>query len=173
MTSSDAEAHPCNTQSFLPGLHVGAFRTSVTLVPSADRLKCRVCVLAQPESLQRTCNASITLLCASFAGLELYENVLSPDEQTNMIHIIEDWVVQVCFIDPELLFHAFEMPMHNSVSSSVRTGEVTVRFPQSSKMQQLSADAIICSYSCSTHLSRLLERQEHQNVPGLTTTWLI
>ncbi|KAL3142111.1 hypothetical protein ABBQ32_004729 [Trebouxia sp. C0010 RCD-2024] len=27
-------------------------------------------------------------------GLELYENVLSPDEQTNMIHIIEDWVVQ-------------------------------------------------------------------------------
>lgn len=31
----------------------------------------------------------------SFAGLELYENVLSPDEQTNMIHIIEDWVVQV------------------------------------------------------------------------------
>ena len=30
-----------------------------------------------------------------FAGLELYENVLSPDEQTNMIHIIEDWVVQV------------------------------------------------------------------------------
>ena len=40
--------------------------------------------------MQTSCDA---LLC--YAGLELYENVLSPEEQANMIHIIEDWVVQV------------------------------------------------------------------------------
>lgn len=34
-------------------------------------------------------------LCIGCAGLELYENVLSPDEQTNMIATVEDWVVQV------------------------------------------------------------------------------
>lgn len=39
------------------------------------------------------------MLCAFLAGLELYENVLSPDEQTNMIQIIEDWVIQVSVIN--------------------------------------------------------------------------
>ena len=38
------------------------------------------------------------MLCVFFAGLELYENVLSPDEQTNMIQTIEDWVLQVSVI---------------------------------------------------------------------------
>ena len=42
------------------------------------------------------CHYAVVCLTACVsAGLELYDSVLSPDEQANMIHIIEDWVVQV------------------------------------------------------------------------------
>ena len=42
------------------------------------------------------CHALLLLIwCHLCTGLELIENVLSPDEQANMIAIVEDWVVQV------------------------------------------------------------------------------
>lgn len=50
------------------------------------------------KPVQPACIACVLYLGLRFAGLELYENVLSPDEQTNMIHIIEDWVVQVSLV---------------------------------------------------------------------------
>lgn len=50
---------------------------------------------AQLELLQLACRGFVMPCFACFAGLELYENVLSPEEQANMIHTIEDWVVQV------------------------------------------------------------------------------
>ena len=38
--------------------------------------------------------------CGGPAGLELHENVLSPEEQANMVVIIEQWVVQVSLLAP-------------------------------------------------------------------------
>ena len=45
------------------------------------------------NSMHGTCHGFA--ISSPAIGLELYENVLSPDEQSNMIQIIEDWVIQV------------------------------------------------------------------------------
>ena len=51
-------------------------------------------------------------------GLELYENVLSPDEQANMIAIVEGWVVQVRM--PDYALHSAVVLINSAAAVLLR-----------------------------------------------------